>query len=94
MNASYSPSLDALLLFLEQETVTSYVDDTIAFSNATNVLTVLNNIENKTSNLFDCFLNNYRKANLDKLNLLLTSKEETSIKIEGCIKKAAHPKNN
>ena len=50
--------------------------------------------ENKASNVFDCFLNNYRKAHLDKLNLSLTSKEETSIKIESCIKKAAHPKNN
>ena len=42
------------LFFLTEEgTVTSYADDTIPFSNETNVLTVLNDIENKTSNVCD-----------------------------------------
>ena len=51
-------------------------------------------IENKASNVFDWFSKNNLKVNPDKSNLLLTSKEETSSKIEGCIIKTAHPKNS
>ena len=50
-----------------------------------NVFTVLNGIENKASKVFYLFSKNDLKANSDKSNLLLTSKEETSLKTEGCI---------
>lgn len=51
----------------------------------TNVLTVLNDLEKKASSVFKWFSKNYRKANPDKSNLLLASKEQTSIKFEGSI---------
>ena len=41
-------------------------------------------MENKRSNVFDWFSKNYLKINPDKLNLLLTSTERNSMKIEGC----------
>lgn len=47
----------------------------------TNSFTVLNDIENKASNVFDWFSNNYLKGDPDKSNLLVTFKEET----ENCI---------
>ena len=59
-----------LFFFTEKETVNSYADGTTHFSNGTNV--VLNDLENKTSNVFDWFSKNYLKANPDKSNLLLT----------------------
>ena len=75
-----------------EETVTSYADDTTPFSNGTNVITVLNDIKNKASNIFDLLLNSYLKAHPNKSNLLLTPKEETSIKIESFIIKSSTPK--
>ena len=73
--------------FLKQKkkSVTSHFDDTTTFSNGTNVLTILNNTENKASKVFDWFWKIYLKGNPDLWDLLLTSKEETSIKIEGYI---------
>ena len=61
--------------------MTSYADDTTSSPNGANVLTVLNDIENKASNVFDWFSNNYLKGDPDKSNLLVTFKEET----ENCI---------
>ena len=52
----------------------SYADGTTHFSNGTNV--VLNDMENKTFNVFDWFSKNYLIANSDKSNLLLTSTEK------------------
>lgn len=79
---------------MEEETVTSYADKITLFSNVTNVLPISNGIENQLSNVFDCFSNNYLQENRDKLNLLRTPKEETSIKCDGSIiKKTALPKN-
>ena len=54
----------------------SYAYDTTPFANGTNVLRVLNDIENKASNVFDWFSNNYLKTNPDRSSLLLTSKEK------------------
>ena len=55
-----------LLFFIEDETVNSYADGTTHFSNGINV--VLNDMENKTFNIFDWFSKNYLKANPDKWN--------------------------
>ena len=52
----------------------SYVDDTTHFSNGTNV--ALNDMENKSSNVFDWFSKNNFKANADKSNFLLKSSEK------------------
>ena len=71
-----------LFLVIEEETVTIYTDDTIHFSNGFFVLTILNDIEHIASNVFDWLC---LKTNLEKLDLLLTSKEETSIQVEDCI---------
>ena len=70
-----------LFYFIKKQTVTSYADDTTSSPNGANVLTVLNDIENKASNVFDWFSNNYLKGDPDKSNLLVTFKEET----ENCI---------
>ena len=43
-----------LFFFIEEETVDSYAGDITHFSKGTNV--VLNDMENKTSNVFDWFL--------------------------------------
>ena len=59
-----------LFFFIEEETMNSYADGTTHFSNGTKV--VLNDMENKTSNVFDWFSKNYLKANPGKSNLLLT----------------------
>ena len=46
-----------------------------------NVVTVLENIENKGKEVFNWFSINYLKANPDNSQLLLTSKDEAFIKI-------------
>lgn len=71
--------------FIEEENVTSFANNMTPFSNGTNVLTVLNDRQNKASKVFDWFLNNFLEADPNKLNLLLTSKQDTAIKIKGCI---------
>lgn len=63
-------------------------DGTTPFLKGTNVLTIFNDIENKASTLFDWFSNNHLKTNPDRLNLLLTSKEEASIKVDDYIAKS------
>ena len=67
--------------------MTSYADDTTPLTKGTNELTVLNDIENEALTLFGWFSNNHLKANPDRSNLLLTSKEGTYIKIEDYITK-------
>ena len=67
--------------------MTSY-DDTTPFAKGTNVLTILNDIENKASALFYWFSNNHLKTNPDRLNLLLSSKEEASLKVGDYIAKS------
>ena len=63
-----------LLFFIEDETVNRYAVGTTHFSNGANV--VLNDMENKTFNVFDRLSKNYLKANPGKPNLLLTSTEK------------------
>ena len=50
--------------------------------NCKHVATVLKNIETKWKEVFNWFSLNYLKANPDKCQLLLTSKDEASIKID------------
>ena len=72
-----------IFLLIEKTTVNSYADDTTHFSNGTSV--VLNDMENKTFNVFDSFLKNYLKINPDKWIFCLHPHRKTSMKIEGCI---------
>lgn len=74
-----------LAFFLVEEIVTSFADGTTLFSNITNMLTVLNDIETKVSTIFDYF-SKYCVANPDKSVLLLHPKNPT--KIESCIIKS------
>ena len=71
-----------LFFFVEEDNVTSYADDTTPYSNSKNVVTVLENIETKGKEVFNWFSMNYLKANPGKSHLLLTSRDEASIKID------------
>ena len=61
----------------------SYADDITHFSNGTNL--VLNDMENKTSHVFDWFSKNYLRANLTNRIFYLHPQRITSMKIKGCI---------
>ena len=71
-----------LFFFVEEDNVTSYADDTTPYSKGKNVVTVLENIETKGKEVFNWFSMNYLKANPGKSHLLLTSRDEASIKID------------
>ena len=71
-----------LFFFIEKDNVTSYADDTTPYLNGKNVVTVLENIETKGKEVFNWFSMNYLKDNPDKTQLLLTSKDNASIKID------------
>ena len=71
-----------LFFFDEEDNATSNADDTTPYSNGKNVVTVLENIETKGKEVFNWFSMNYLKANPGKSQLLLTSKDEASIKID------------
>ena len=71
-----------LFFSVEEDNVTSYADDTTPYSNGKNVLTVLEYIETKGKEVFNWFSINCVKANPDKSQLLLTSKDEVSITID------------
>ena len=45
-----------LFFFVEEDNVTSYADDTTPYSNGKNVVTVLENIETKGKEVYNCFL--------------------------------------
>ena len=69
--------------FVEEDSVTNYADDTTPYSNGKNVVTVLENIETNGKEVFNRLPMNYLKANPGKSQLLLTSKDEASSKIDG-----------
>ena len=69
-----------LYFFVGEKDVTSYADDKFPYSKVKNA--VLENTETKEKEVFNWFSINYLKANLDKSQLLLTSKGEASIKID------------
>ena len=70
-----------LFFFVEEDNVASYADDTTPYSNGNNVVTVLENRETKGKEVFNWISMNYLKANPDRSQLLLTSKDEAFIKI-------------
>ena len=71
-----------LFFFVEEDNVTSYDNDTTPCSNGKNVVTVLENIETRGKEVFSWFSMNYLKVNPGKFQLLLTSEDEASIKID------------
>ena len=78
----FNISICDLFFFVEEDNVTSYADDTTPYSNVKNVVTVLENIETKGKEVFNWFSMNYLKVNPERSQLLLTSKDEASIKID------------
>ena len=78
-----------IFFFVEEDTVSSYAGDTTPYSNGKNVATVLKNIETKGIEVFISFSMNYLKANPDKSPVLLTLKDEASIKIDDTIKSSS-----
>ena len=81
-----------LFFFVEEDNVTSYGDGTNPYSNGKNVVTALGNIETKAKEIFNWFSISYLKANPDESQLLLTSKDETSIKIDDTYIKSSSSK--
>ena len=71
-----------IFFFVEENNVTIYADDRTPYSNGKNVAAILENMETKGKEVFNWFSMNYLKANPDKSQLLLTSKDEASIKID------------
>ena len=69
-----------LFSFVEGD-VNSYADDATPYSNGKNVVTVLENIETKRKEVFNCFSMSYLKANHDKSQLLLTLKDKLLLKL-------------
>ena len=55
-----------LSFFVEEDNVTSYVDDKAPYPNGKNVETVLENIETRAKEVFNWFSMNYLKVNPDK----------------------------
>ena len=79
----YSTFKSTIFFFFgEEHNVTSYADDTTPYSNGKNVVAVLENIETKGKEVFSWFSMNDLKANPYKSQLLLTSKDEASLKID------------
>ena len=71
-----------LFFFAKEDNVTSYTDDTTPYSNGKNIVTVLEYVGTMRKKVYNWFSLNYLKAYPDKSQLLLTSKDEASIKID------------
>ena len=76
----------------KDKNVTSYADDTTPHLNRKNVATVLENIKTKAKQVFNWFSVNYLKGNPGKSQLLLTSKDEASVKIDNTNIKSSYSK--
>ena len=68
----FSIYISDLFLFLDDDNVASYVDDTTAYEMKENSLQVLNEIRDQVGRVFNWFSGNYFKANLKKSHFLLT----------------------
>ena len=62
-------------LFYEcrENNIATYPDDTAPYSCATDTLTVISELQAISKKDFNCFGNNYVKANQDKYHLLLST---------------------
>ena len=80
-----------LFLFLDDDNVASYADDTTPYAIKENVLQVLKEIEDKSACVFNWFSANYFKANRKKSHFLLTSNEEVNLNLNDLIIKNSKP---
>ena len=80
------------LLFLDDDNVASYVDDTTPYAMKENTLQVLKEIEDKAGCVFNWFSANYFKANPKKSHFLLTSNEQVNLNLDDLIIKTSKSK--
>ena len=71
-----------LFLFLDDDNVASYADDTTPYAMKENSLQVLNEIKDKAGCVFNWFSANYFKANPKKSHFLLTSNEQVNLNLD------------
>ena len=91
INSSYS-SFSFLLyiyIFLDDNNVASYADDTTPYAMKENALQVLKEIEDKAGCVFNWFSANYFKANPKKSHFLLTSNEQVNLNLDDLIIKTS-----
>ena len=78
-----------LFLFLDDDNVASYADDTTPYTMKENTLQVLKKIEDKAGCVFNWFSANYFKANPKKSHFLLTSNEQVNSNLDNLIIKTS-----
>ena len=64
--------------------IASYADDNTPYVTECNIEIILKKLESCGSTLFKWFKENYLKANADKCHVLLTTRDQTSMNLEGC----------
>ena len=74
-----------LFLFLDDDNVASYADDTTPYAMKENTLQVLKEMEDKSACVFNWFAANYFKANPKKSHFLLTSNQEVKLNLDDLI---------
>ena len=77
------------MLFLDDDNVAGYADDTIPCAMKENTLQVLKKIEDKAGCVFSWFPANYFKANPNKSHFLLTSNEQVNLNLDDLIIKTS-----
>ena len=78
-----------LFLFLDDDNVASYADDTTPNAMKDSSLQVLNEINDKAGCVLNWFLANYFKANPKKSHFLLTSNEQVNLNLDDLIIKTS-----
>ena len=61
--------------------IANYADDTTPYSYASDLSTILNNLQKGVEKMFEWFLENRLKANANKCHLLLSSKDSAKIEV-------------
>ena len=74
-----------LFLFIDDDNVASYADDTTPYAMKENTLQVLKEIEDKSACVFNWLSANYFKANPKRSNFYLTSNEEVNLNLDDLI---------
>ena len=72
-------------MFLDDDNVASYADDTTPYAMKENTVQVLKEIDDKSACVFNWFSANYFKANPKKSYFLLTSNKEVNLNLDDSI---------
>ena len=78
-----------IFLFLDDDNVASYTDDTTPHAIKENTLQVLKDIEDKAGCVFNWFSDNCFKANPKRSHFLLTSNEQVNLNLDNLIRKTS-----